>query len=114
MRADARRQLIELHKTPTGRTRTHTAVLCTLSKRRTLIDGVEFEPCMHHPARKKSGSLDFQALPRTQPARVPIIQSTTRGSPHDAKQRHPAAKNERSVLRRSSLAVDIPSPLAQA
>ena len=26
MRADSSRQLIELHKTPTGRTRTHTAV----------------------------------------------------------------------------------------
>ncbi len=95
MRADSSRQLIELHKTPTGRTRTHTAVPLYAIEAAYIGRWRRVRAVDASTRTKKISSLDFQAKPRTQPARVPIGAKNDPGSPHHATQRHPQQKNER-------------------
>jgi hypothetical protein len=94
-------------------TRTHTA-LCTPSTRRIFVGCVYFYPFMHGPHEKNQAAWTSSKSAQDSRRASPSEQRTTWGSPHHATQRHPAAKTERFVLQRSSLAVDIPSPLAQA
>ena len=105
MRADSRRQLIELHKTPTGRTRTHTAAPLHA------IEAAYIGPTAWRssrsciPARKKSGAWTSSKS----------AQDSRRASPSELRTTRAARITPRNAIRQQktsascrTLAVDIP------